>query len=205
MKKIIFFPGWPKMESLLKPFLDQWREVDGWTIEVHKQKTSLQESEKVILVSYSAGVIELLEFLQENWEKVGKIILIAPAGLTNRGLIAHCMSFLREVALSDINFSSKKKIMVESVVNLFTRPRRSWKEINEIRKFNLKNGLKVRNLIEIRIVMPFKDDFITPQKNEIGKMKSAFDTWVRKTPGDHFGIIKYPDQYRQSIKEMTEK
>ncbi len=171
MKKIIFFPGWPETRSLLEPFLEEMRKE--FIAEIYNNH---KREEGLIFISYSAGVIPLRLFAKKN----DKMILISPAGLTNRGFFSHCYAFFRELLYTQADLAIK--VWWESVKRITKKPLRSWREIREIRRYKLEIN---ENDI---IVLGENDLFMKTERKAI------------RIPGNHFNILENPKEVALIIK-----
>ncbi len=197
MAGIVFFPGWPKMKGFVELFLIELNS------KIEKEEIEL-DRDGLVLVSYSAGVINLLDFFEKKEAKIKKIILIAPAGLTNRGFLRHCASFVRELYNSDLGLPKKKKILGECVYLFLKNPWKFWWEIRKIRKYNLIEELKKRDIKEVDLIISPEDMFINPKKGLV-KINKNFDISFNMSPGGHFGILTEPKTYSQIVNEKMKK
>lgn len=201
MKRIILFPGWPSTKRLLKPFITELRK--SYPVSIYGSKPIHTQNEELILISYSAGVRPLLDFYEQKQRQVTKVVLIAPAGAINRKLGQHCFSFSSELIVFS-KFTPLKAcwLGLESLTNILIKPAGSWKEINEIRKFDLIKRINASGIKQKEVfVISFPQDRFMHDKDTLKKI----DVKKFQVPGCHFRLLKDPKKLATAIKNKIIK
>jgi len=201
MKRIILFPGWPSTKRLLKPLVTELRQ--NYPVSIYDSKPINTQNEELILISYSAGVKPLLDFYEQKQRQVTKAVLIAPAGTINRKLGPHCFSFLSELLVfSRSNPLKAAWTVLESSANILIKPAKSWKEINEIRKFDLVTRINTSGIKQKEVfIINFPQDKFMYNRNTLKKTRiKRF-----RVPGCHFRFLKDPGEFATAIKNKIIK
>ncbi|MCD4694388.1 hypothetical protein K8R62_03455 [bacterium] len=169
-----------------------------------KDKIVIEKNEKLILISYSAGVIPLFKFAFKNLKNVERIILIAPAGTIHRNFFSHCFAFFKELKYF-YSFDKKKtkQILKEVIIDFLKNPIGSIIKIYKIKKFQLEKQVEKTKKEKIKLIKFYSsdDDFMF---NIITGLRDRLNRITGIASG-HFSIIHNHKNYALKIKRVIEE
>lgn len=199
---ILFFPGWPTMFGLLEPFFSILRKDFRLIVFGRKSTFQFRPGEKVVGVSYSAGVENLLCAVREHPEKFSKLFFIAPAGsgFMPKSLLMHYWGFLWEI----LKLVGNGKLRIawgaikETFLNFLWHPFNSFEEVNQIRTFDLwKEIASIDDMPPCFFIFPVNDEFLPPPKD-----MNCNKLYLDYISSGHLGLMENPWHYNDCIKRI---
>ncbi len=169
--------------------------------------TQVQSKERLVLISYSAGVINLTRFARSYKENIEKTIMIAPAGIERSSIFSHSLRFFKEFIFFKARKSRVKRFILKEILANFNSDFfSSLKTLNTIRSFNLEREVGIlRNscFFSIDFILVENEGFLRVSQDKSLFWQEQLDNLIfERFTANHFGIIKKPDLYKNLLKSL---
>ena len=192
MRNVLFLYGFPKLKKEISPILKKLREDHH----VMEDPREAEYSESFMVVAYSAGIIELLDYCGRSPDfkkRIEKIVLIAPAGMRPTNVIRHSGRFFGEVIKTARRVEVLKGLFAEMILGGGSFRRKT----KRVARFDLIKETKGFFGVDIKILGNAKDILLKDALK-----RSDYELVLEQKGKGHFAPLEIPDYYAGIIKTM---